>query len=233
MNEQQLNQLKQQLLEEKQDITERLKGNENYGMEHAMNASIGELSGYDNHPADLGTELFERGKDLALNEADERHLQEIKTALKRMDEGSYGICKQCGQEIPFARLEAVPTAEYCLEHRPHPHISAKRPVEESRMQLRDLQLDGKDVTFFDREDAWQEVERYGTSNPPDFFVEGHSYNELTVDHNEQRGYIDLVEGFSITDLSGNSEEITEVTHNQAYNQKELEEILRDDDPDFS
>jgi hypothetical protein len=92
--------------------------------------------------------------------------------------------------------------------------------------------DESDYNFYDGEDAWQEVEQYGTSNPPDFFAEARSYNELTVDHNEQRGYIDLVEGFAITDMDGNSAEITDITHNQAYRQKDREETLRDLDQDF-
>jgi YteA family regulatory protein len=232
MNGQQLGLLRQQLLQEKQEIEERMVHNDNYGMATGMNASVGELSGYDNHPADLGTEMFERGKDLALNEADERHLQEIEAALNRMEQGTYGICKQCGQEIPFERLEAMPTAEYCVEHRPHPHISSNRPVEEQVVQPGHHHHDESDYNFYDGEDAWQEVEQYGTSNPPDFFAEARSYNELTVDHNEQRGYIDLVEGFAITDMDGNSAEITEITHNQAYRQKDREETLRDLDQDF-
>ncbi|MDI4707131.1 hypothetical protein MKZ48_21445, partial [Pseudoalteromonas shioyasakiensis] len=43
--------------------------------------SVGDLSNYDNHPADQGTELFERGKDLALNEHTEKELQDINEAL--------------------------------------------------------------------------------------------------------------------------------------------------------
>jgi len=232
MNEQQLAQLKQRLLEEKTDLENRLKRNENYGMELAMNDSVGELSGYDNHPADLGTELFERGKDLALNETDERRLQEIDAALKRMEKGEYGICRACGNEIPFERLEAVPAAEFCVEHHPNDHSSKRRPVEEKVIRPGLHMLDQSDANFYDAEDAWQEVEQYGTSNPPDFFVEGRNYNELTIDHQEQRGYVDLTEGFSVVDLDGNSSGITEITHNQAYRQKDMEETLRDRDMDF-
>ncbi|MBA4601139.1 TraR/DksA C4-type zinc finger protein [Thermoactinomyces mirandus] len=227
MNEIEKRQLRQQLEQEKAEIEQRLRQTDNYGLEASMNVSTGELLGYDNHPADLGTELFERGKDLALNENDERHLAEIESALRRMDEGTYGCCKVCGEEIAFERLEAVPATEYCIAHQPDRHSSIRRPVEEEVLKPGYTDIDGKDKTFYDGEDAWREVEQYGTSNPPDFFVEGRNYNELTVDHDENRGYADLTEGFSITDLSGHTDEISEITHNDAYRQKEWEEIAEE------
>ncbi|MGA9172452.1 MAG: TraR/DksA C4-type zinc finger protein [Thermoactinomyces sp.] len=233
MNESQLQQLRSQLLKEKEEIKRRLSRTDNYGMEVSMNNSVGELSGYDNHPADLGTEMFERGKDLALNEADERHLQDIEAALRRMETGQYGICKKCGREIPFERLEAVPVTEYCVEHNPQQHSSMRRPVEEKVLNRIQMNNDDSEYNYYDGEDAWQEVEQYGTSNPPDYFATGRNYNELTVDHDEQRGYIDLVEGFSITDLTGNDSGITEITHNQAYEQKDKEESLEERDEDFT
>lgn len=232
MNEQQLAQLKQLLLQEKDDIQRQINSNENFGMERAMTDSVGELSGYDNHPADLGTELFERSKDLALNETHERRLQEVEAALNRMEKGEYGLCRACGKEISFDRLKAVPAAEFCVEHHPNSHSSMRRPVEEEDRRPEVYMFDPSEVNFYDGEDAWQEVEQYGTSNPPDFFADGRNYNELTIEHDEQRGYVDLTEGFSIVDLDGNSSGITEITHNQAYRQKDWEETNRDQDQDF-
>src|SRR5690606_9816792 len=118
MTEAQRLKLRNQLLEEKRRLEERLKKNRNFGLEQGMNDSIGELSGYDNHPGDIGTELYERGKDLALNEEDETRLKRINQALDRMERGEYGICAACGREIPVERLEAVPETAYCVEHEP-------------------------------------------------------------------------------------------------------------------
>jgi RNA polymerase-binding transcription factor DksA len=42
----------------------------------------------------------------------------IRAALKRMDEGTYGTCANCGAEIPAARLEALPTATLCINCAP-------------------------------------------------------------------------------------------------------------------
>ncbi len=42
-------------------------------------------------------------------------LQDIETALAKMDQGSYGICESCGGEIGAARLQALPWARYCID----------------------------------------------------------------------------------------------------------------------
>ncbi len=69
-----------------------------------------ELSNYDQHPADVGSETFEREKDLSILEQLEAELAEIQAALRRIDEGTYGIDEVTGEPIPPERLEAVPTA---------------------------------------------------------------------------------------------------------------------------
>lgn len=50
----------------------------------------------------------------ALGEAARRELQQIDNALKAMDNGRYGLCRQCGQEIAEPRLEALPFALLCV-----------------------------------------------------------------------------------------------------------------------
>lgn len=229
MTDQQLAQLKGQLEDEKARLTKKLQQNAHYGMEEGMNDVIGELSGYDNHPADIGTELFERGKDVALNEEDEKQLEEVETALFRMEAGDYGTCVVCGKGIPYERLEAVPETAYCIDHQQDKEISNRRPAEEeiSSPPFGDHFNDKKDTNFYDAEDAWQEVEQYGTSNPPDYFREGRNYNELTIDQDERQGYVDDVEGIALAGLDGRPEDHpAEITHNSATRRKEAEEEER-------
>jgi RNA polymerase-binding transcription factor DksA len=78
--------------------------------------STGELSSYDQHQADMGTETFEREKDLSILEQVEAELADIDHALRRLDEGTYGTCEIDGKPIPEERLEAMPAARLCLEH---------------------------------------------------------------------------------------------------------------------
>jgi RNA polymerase-binding transcription factor DksA len=42
-------------------------------------------------------------------------LRALEAALKRLSEGAYGVCVDCGEDIPFARLQAQPAAERCLD----------------------------------------------------------------------------------------------------------------------
>jgi len=73
-----------------------------------------ELSAYEDHPADLASETFEREKDLAIGESVEGMLQKVITALEKIERGTYGVCDACGRPIKKARLKALPFATLCL-----------------------------------------------------------------------------------------------------------------------
>jgi DnaK suppressor protein len=74
-----------------------------------------ELAHVDNHPGDTAGDLLEE----EIEETEEIFLQEgerrIAEARRALAEGSYGICKDCGCEIPPARLEAAPEAVRCVD----------------------------------------------------------------------------------------------------------------------
>lgn len=74
-----------------------------------------ELATVDQHPADAGSETFEREKDMAILNNLEEQVSEIEKALARVEEGTYGTCEACGKPIGDERLEVVPTARYCVE----------------------------------------------------------------------------------------------------------------------
>jgi RNA polymerase-binding transcription factor DksA len=78
-------------------------------------ASVG-FEGEEADPLDVGDQIEEFGTNTALVEVLEaRHIQ-VEEALERMDNGTYGICEECGDEIPFDRLEANPAAAMCIAH---------------------------------------------------------------------------------------------------------------------
>jgi YteA family regulatory protein len=83
----------------------------------SLKDTLQELSMYDNHPADIGTETFERSKDIGYKDLFQRLLKEVEDAMGRIEEGNYGICKGCGKEIPEERLEAVPFTTFCYQCR--------------------------------------------------------------------------------------------------------------------
>lgn len=76
--------------------------------------NLAELSTFDQHQADIGTETFEREKDISILEQVEAELDEIVEAMRRLDSGTYGLCVACGQPIDPARLEAQPAARLCM-----------------------------------------------------------------------------------------------------------------------
>ena len=69
----------------------------------------------DQHMADVATETFDRELDYTLEDNDQTVLAEIDAALKRIDEGTYGICTGRGEQIPAERLEAMPWAALCID----------------------------------------------------------------------------------------------------------------------
>lgn len=71
-------------------------------------------SGVGNHVGDDASELFERERNLALRSNVQSLLDQVELALHRLDEGSYGICARCGKEIGLERLEAHPSATFCI-----------------------------------------------------------------------------------------------------------------------
>lgn len=155
--------------------------------------SMGELSNYDNHPADHGTELFERGKDLALNGHAEKELEDINIALHAIAEGTYGICKQCGRDIPFERLQAKPTADTCIDHAEEGLDKPDRPIEETVFspEINPNRQAQFDQTGYDAEDAWQDVSRYGTSETPsDFYGDKDDYNKMYPNSDKPEEIID-------------------------------------------
>ena len=69
----------------------------------------------DNHPAETATATLGREIDYTLGENSGEVLVQIDGALKRIDDGTYGTCTNCGSEIPQQRLEAYPWAALCID----------------------------------------------------------------------------------------------------------------------
>jgi len=75
--------------------------------------------GYSNHQADDGTEAFDQATDLAMRCDAAWMLREVEGALARLADGTYGICRCCGEQIDPARLKAIPYTHCCLKCADH------------------------------------------------------------------------------------------------------------------
>ena len=73
------------------------------------------IGSVDNHPAETATATLDREVDYTLEENSEQVLAQIDEALQRIEQGTYGICRRCGQPISEERLEAVPWATLCID----------------------------------------------------------------------------------------------------------------------
>ena len=83
----------------------------------SVSDELGELAegGTDNHLGDTAGAMYDRELDEGLEEGAQQTLAEIDAALRRIDDGTYGICEVCGKPIPPERLAAIPWARLCID----------------------------------------------------------------------------------------------------------------------
>lgn len=191
-----LEQLKERLETEKERLTHTISRLEETGIGDTMSDSVGELSMYDNHPADLGDVVFERSKDVALRDNEHILLERVETALDKMAAGSYGVCERCGQKIPAERLAAVPWAALCVgcQQETDGIDPTPRPLEEETLAppFHRTFLDSVESDFvgFDGEDALQAVLRWGSSDSPQDIPGSYNYKALWPNSNEHAGIVE-------------------------------------------
>jgi len=73
-----------------------------------------ELAHVDNHPGDLGGDLYDEELDETTQLFLEEEKRRIAEAREALADGSYGSCRECEQPIPAERLEAMPEAVRCI-----------------------------------------------------------------------------------------------------------------------
>src|SRR5699024_6937908 len=99
MEKNQLNQYKDILLKEKQEIVDTLKERKENEFSTNLQDQIEELSVYDNHTGDIGTETYQMELNLALENHKKEELKNVEEALRKIEENKYGICEFCGKDI--------------------------------------------------------------------------------------------------------------------------------------
>ncbi|MGO1713390.1 MAG: TraR/DksA C4-type zinc finger protein, partial [Senegalia sp. (in: firmicutes)] len=116
MNKEKTEKYKEMLLKEKENIKETISDLKEE-FDGSVTNSTGELSSYDNHPADIGTEVFMQEHNMNLTDNQKNIMTKIDIALKNMQEGEYGSCIVCGREIEEERLDILPYTVTCIEHK--------------------------------------------------------------------------------------------------------------------
>lgn len=184
----------EKLHQEKKRLIKQIEKLEHDGIGETVAYSTSELSLYDNHPADLGSETFERGKDIALRDNAHVLLEKVEAALARIAAGTFGYCGTCGREISRERLEVLPWALECIECQRKDEVAdpTPRPIEEDVLAppFHRTFLDATDFVGFDGEDALQAVMRYGSSDTPQDLPGTYNYKALFPNSNEHQGIVD-------------------------------------------
>jgi len=115
MDEQDLKHFEERLLKERARVLKEL-GYYDETLSQDPADADGDLSSYSFHMADQGTDAMEREKAFMFASKEGRFLHHIDEALRRLyqDPERYGICHECGDEIAFERLDALPHARLCI-----------------------------------------------------------------------------------------------------------------------
>ena len=77
--------------------------------------AAGDLSGYSLHMADQATDNFDREFTLGLASTEQKVLNMVDVALRKIDDKGYGICETCKKAIPQKRLTAMPYTALCIK----------------------------------------------------------------------------------------------------------------------
>jgi len=162
-----------------------------------------ELSNYDNHPAEIASELFQVEMNTALKVHEENILVQIKSALGRIGDGSYGYCVRCSAEIPKERLEALPYAEMCIKCEKEDEDSPERRRKERPNEERVLDapmgrkyLNRQEDDEYEGMDQFNDLMKYGSSDGPQDLGGFHDYEEFYTNETDKQGVVDDMDRIS-------------------------------------
>ena len=113
LTKEQMKQFRQLLITERVKLVNEIKSIAHDASTSPRDAS-GDLSAYTVHMADMASDTYERELSMNIVTSEQELLYQIDDALKRLDEGTFGLCQQCSQPITMSRLKAVPYASMCI-----------------------------------------------------------------------------------------------------------------------
>jgi RNA polymerase-binding transcription factor DksA len=116
------------LLDLRAHLTEGIERHSEETLKRSAKDDAGDLSAYGQHMADAGTDTFDRDFALSMVANEQEALSEIEAAIKRIHDGSYGVCEITQKPIAKERLLAVPFTRYSAE--------AQKDIERNRHRSR-------------------------------------------------------------------------------------------------
>ncbi|MFH1458626.1 MAG: TraR/DksA family transcriptional regulator [Candidatus Omnitrophota bacterium] len=114
-NKKEFDNFKKLILKRKEEILEDIKHISDDTLKKSQKEASGDISGYSYHMADVATDTYDREFSLGLASNERKFLYELDDALRKIEEGVYGICEDCKILITKSRLKAVPHARLCVK----------------------------------------------------------------------------------------------------------------------
>ncbi|MCX5708914.1 MAG: TraR/DksA family transcriptional regulator [Candidatus Omnitrophica bacterium] len=115
LNKKELTEYKKIITKRKNEILDAIERISEDTLKKSQKDASGDISGYTFHMADVATDNYDREFSLGLASNERQSLYELDDALKRIEEGSFGVCEECKTVLTKARLKALPYARLCLD----------------------------------------------------------------------------------------------------------------------
>lgn len=112
LSRKELNIFKEYLFDARDDVMVQIQDISQETLMKSQREVTGDISGHSMHLADVASDNYERDFNIGLVSSERKVITEIDDALKRIEEGTYGICQMCGEPISKIRLKAIPYTKY-------------------------------------------------------------------------------------------------------------------------
>jgi len=110
-----LKDFKKIVLKKKEEVVDEIKHISDDTLKKSQKDASGDISGYTYHMADVATDTYNIEFSLGLASDERKMLYEFDEALRKIEEGTYGICEACKNTISKSRLKAIPYACLCVK----------------------------------------------------------------------------------------------------------------------
>ena len=114
-NKKDLAEFKKIILKRKEEILEGIEHISEDTLKKSQKDASGDISGYTYHMADVATDTYDREFSLGLASNERKLIYELDDTLKKIDDGTYGVCEDCKSLITRIRLKAIPYARLCVK----------------------------------------------------------------------------------------------------------------------
>lgn len=203
MDQQQLDNFKNLLMEHKRNKQDILSSMRKHDEAEQNEFSPNELSNYDNHPADHGTELYILEMNKALKSHEVVQLKQIDDALRKISNGTFGQCEVCGERITEERLEILPYVKLCIDceeerGKYRGQVLEDRPNEEKVLDapFGRKYLNRREDDEYEGMDFLNDLMKYGSSDSPQDLGGYHDYEEFYTNEVDRQGIVDPVDKIS-------------------------------------